>query len=180
MTIIQEWENLLVDTSIAENHNLICGDPRTLKVDEVESIIVSGLLIRAISILDYALELFIDNNNISISHKNPKLFHRLEALKDANLLVDHADIEIWRKRRNDVGHRINEKYKWSELKQCLTSIFRELNSLNILNDYPQLKAEKVVQRVTPSEGSVKIEQAVTVTISDSQKIYSQFGWRIKV
>lgn len=180
MDIKKEWENLLIDNSIAENHNWICGDHKNLKISEVESVIVSGLLIRAISLLDCALEIYIDKNNIEIQNRNPKLFDRLKALNNANILVDYDDIDFWRRRRNDVGHKVNEVYNWNELKGCLISIFRELKNIDILDAYPEMKTEKTIQRVTPTIEGIKIEQNIIVKICDAEKVYYQFGWKLSV
>jgi len=180
MNIKQEWENLLIDKAIAENYHWICGSHQILKISKVDSIIVSGLLIRAISILDYSLELYINNNNIELPNRNPKLFDRLKVLNDKNVLVNYNDIDAWRIRRNDVGHRVNEEYKWDELTQCLFSIFRELNQLNILNEFPELAAKKTIQRVPPSKDGIKIEQDIIVSVHDSSKTYYQFGWKDRV
>lgn len=180
MDIKQEWENLLIDSAIAENHHWISGDHHSLKIPEVESIVVSGLLIRAISLLDYSIEVYIDDNNIELLNRNPKLFHRLNALNNDNLLVNYEDIDSWRERRNDVGHRVNEKYEWNELKQCLLSIFRELSHLGILDKYPELSVKKTSQRVTPSKEGIQIEIDITVVVKDANKTYYQFGWKVRV
>jgi hypothetical protein len=174
-----DWQNLLIDAAIAKNQNWIQNEHRGLRIQEVDSILASGLLIRAVSILDEAIENYINENGISVQSRNPKLYDRLKALKLEGLLVDYEDIDSWRRRRNDVGHEIAETYTWEEVDKCFSSIFRELNSLSILESYPQLNVKMTKKRVDPSEPNVLIEQQVNVVVHEGDQVFYEFGWRIQ-
>ena len=179
MTLNEQWLNFLIDVTIAKSQHLILNSNLINSLPEVNSVIVSGLLIRGISILDESLIEYISANNIQVPN-NQRLFHRLQTLNNQGSLVDYSDIDAWRKRRNDVGHKIGEIYTWDELEKCLQSIFREVSNLGIITDFPNLLFKKTVERIQPNDPQVKIEQKVIVQIHDETKIYYEFGWNIKV
>ena len=183
MTLQDQWLNLLIDRAIAENQHWIQSDHRALAVDEANSILAAGLIIRAVSILDEGLAEYISTNSLSTPSKTRTLNDRLQALNKAGLLLAYKDIDSWRKRRNNVGHKIAETYSWDELERCLGAIHRELFNLKILTDYPALTAKKTVQCVPPTKTGISIEQEITVTIhgkGSDDNVYHQFGWRIRV
>lgn len=181
VTIQVQWNNLLIDVVIAKNQQWIQNGRQGVAIDKIDSILVSGLLIRAVSILDESLIVYINTNKVLIPGKKPKLYHRLLALDKAGLLQDYSDIDRWRNRRNDVGHKISDIYTWGELDECLHSIYRELSHLCIITHFPVLAVKKTTQRVRPTKSGVSIEQEVTIIIHDENdvdNIYYQFGWRV--
>ena len=115
MNPARQWNNLLIDSALARNYYWLVGYYVSLQLPEFESITVSGLLIRSMSLLDEAVQDYIAEHGILMATLNPKLFHRLRALRDAGLLVDYDDIDFWRVRRNVVGHKVADMYRWEEL-----------------------------------------------------------------
>ena len=174
-----DWKILLIDSAIAKNQHWIQNGQRGLRIKEVDSILVSGLLIRAVSIIDEAIEDYINANGIAVQSKNPKLFHRLKALENKGMLVNYKDIDSWRSRRNDVGHEVAETYTWEEFDKCLSSIFRELSHLAILQSFPKLEVKMTKQRVDPTEPNVHLEQRVNVVVYEGEQVFHEFGWRIQ-
>lgn len=177
MTTHQDWRKLLMDTSLANSYYWLLGDHMLPRIPEVESIIVSGLLIRSVSLLDDALEEYITAREIVVPQKNPKLFDRLRALKTAQLLVNYSDIDAWRKRRNDVGHEVTETYTWGELDSCHSAIYRELHHLNILQEFPTFKVTKTIQRVSPSSPDISLEQEIWIKVSENDVVAYEIGSR---
>ena len=89
MSFHDDWINLLVDFCIAKNQQLIQSDlGKPLSLNVIDSILAGGVLIRAMSLLDEALEDYIDKNRIEIKSKFPKLFNRLQILNELGKLVD--------------------------------------------------------------------------------------------
>ncbi len=177
-----EWTNLLIDVAIAKNYMAIISDSPLNNIKEVDSVIVSGLLIRAVSILDLSVDKYITNRNLKFDPKvkNPRLFDRLVLLDSKGLLLDYKDIDKWRDRRNAVGHEINEHYSWTELDLCTKSIFRELKNLVMLQKHPTLTIKKTRQRVAPTIQGITIEQDIIVAVHEGQTIYYEFGWKVRV
>lgn len=176
MDINNYWINLLIDIELSRNHHFVNNFKGGITIPEIESIIVSGLLIRAISLLDEAIDSYININNIEVKTKNPKLFHRLKALHSSGLLKDYDEIDSWRSRRNDVGHKVEDIYTWEELDQCCMSIFRELKNLSILNNYPQLEFHGKKENVKPSDPSVILEKEVKIMIDSEEGTLYEIGW----
>ncbi len=175
-----DWINLLVEVCIARNQSWLQNDHNGIKLKEVESILAGGLILRAISILDDSLESYIANNNISIKSSNPKLYHRLEALNNAKILIDFKSIDYWRSRRNEIGHELNNYYKWNDVDTCLNAIYTELNNIKLLKHFPILEATKTIERVEPTKLGVIIEQDVIVKIHEVDSIYHTFSWKIRI
>lgn len=176
-----QWINLLIDTCILRNQRMLQSDIGIgTNLNLVDSILAGGTIIRAISLLDEGLDLFIEQEGISISHRYPKLFHRLQELNRLGKITNYEDIEFWRNRRNDVGHKVNENYTWEETEKCLDAVYRELNGIGLLSKFPHLKARKTVQRVEPTEPGIAIEQKITATIYERDDIYREYEWRKRV
>ena len=178
----KEWVNLLIDKTIARNYDILFSDQKRTSIERANSIFVSGLLIRAISILDGSIDEFISSTDIEYdtSIRFPKLTHRLKLLESKGLLLDYSEIDKWRRRRNEVGHEVGQIYTWEELEDCLKSIYNELNNLGILSENPTLEFEKTIQRVAPTKKGVTIEQDITINIKDQAKSYYVLKWKLQV
>lgn len=179
MAIDLDWRNLLIDTALAKSYYWLLGEHRSPRVPVVESITVSGLLIRSVSILDDAVEGYIDAQNIVVPDRNPKLFHRLRALNAEQLLVNFSDIDAWRQRRNDVGHQVTDTYSWDELQSCYEAIYRELHHLNLIHEFPKFEVTKTVERVSPSSPDVKLEQQIRIKVSENGVVAHEIGWQLQ-
>ena len=175
------WTNLLVDVCIAKNHRMLQGDIGSVTpIKKVDSILAGAMILRAISLLGEALENFVEVHKISVKARNPNLYHRLKALDDYGHLLDYDDIDSWRDRRNDVGHEVDEKYEWTEVDACLASVYRELEHLGILSEFPDLHARKTKERATESESGALFEQQITVEIYSASKVFHTIGWTVRV
>lgn len=149
-------------------------------IKKVDSILAGAMILRAVSLLDEALENFIEGHDISVKAKNPKLYHRLEALNDDSRLLNYDDVDSWRDRRNDVGHQINEVYEWAEVDACLASIYRELKHLEVLSEFPELHARKTTERMAASTSGGLLERQISVEIYSDTKTYCTFGWTVSI
>ena len=179
MATDRDWRNLLIDTALAKNYYWLLGEHRSPRLPAVESIVVSGLLIRSVSLLDDAVEQYIAAQNILVPDRSPKLFHRLRALHTAQLLLDFADIDAWRERRNDVGHEVTDTYSWEELHSCHSAICRELQHLNIVHEFPVLEVNKTVEVVSPSSPEVALEQQIRVVVSENGVVAHEISWHLQ-
>ena len=174
-----DWRNLLIETAIAKNYYWLASNHRAPRIPVVESITISGLLIRSVSILDDAVEEYITSENIVVPNRNPKLFHRLQALNTAQLLVNYSDIDAWRQRRNDVGHKVTDTYSWEELQLCYEAIYRELHHLNLMHEFPNFEVTKTIDRVSPSSPNVNLEQLISVKVTENGVVAHEFSWRLQ-
>ncbi len=179
MAIDLDWRNLLIDTAIAKSYYWLLGQHMSPRIPAVESITVSGLLIRSVSLLDDALDSYIVAQNIVVPERNPKLFHRLRALNSAQLLVNFSDIDAWRQRRNDVGHNVTDTYSWEELQLCFEAIYRELDHLNVIHEFPKFEVTKTIERVSPTSPNVMLEQLISVKVLENGVVAHEFGWRLQ-
>ncbi len=180
MNIPKEWNNLLIDVVIARNYYWIGHNNHGMRIAELDSAIVSGLLIRSVSFLDKVLVEYIKNQNITIENPNPKLFHRLQELNNQSLLKDYDDIDKWRDRRNDVGHEISETFTWDELDLCLEAIFRELSNLNMLDRFPKFDVKQTTSAMEADEGTGKFKRQMIVSVHENDNPVYEFGWDIKI
>lgn len=180
MALTTDWKNLLIDAAIAKQYHWITGDGPSLCIPPVESVLVSGLLIRSVSLLDDAIEEYITSEGIQLPERNPKLHHRLLALEREGRLLVYDDIDTWRRRRNDVGHEVSETYTWEELLTCLSAIYRELHHIGLLKSFPSFEITKTVQRVPPSSPGVTIEQEVRVEVKEGSNVVHTIRWSIRV
>jgi hypothetical protein len=174
-----EWTNLLIDSALARSYRRLVGEHIALRLPEVESITVSGLLIRSMSLLDEAVEGYIAERGILVAERSPKLFHRLRALREAGLLVNYDDIDSWRVRRNDVGHKVADTYRWEELDACHVAIYRELSHLSILSAFPRFEVTKTTERVPPSSPNVSLEQNIRVSVAADGVVAHELHWRLQ-
>ena len=173
----QYWINLLIDRCIAKNHRLLSGGMgQALQLDVTDSIMAGGLLLRAMSLLDDALNDFISTNNLLPSKENKSLANRLKGLNSQGRLANFSDIDSSRDRRNSVGHDVEENYSWDELDQCFDAVYCELSHLNILSGFPEMKARLETKRVEPTKDGVVIEQNITLTVYEDTTVYHQRGW----
>ncbi|MES9964217.1 MAG: hypothetical protein ABW116_11800 [Candidatus Sedimenticola sp. 20ELBAFRAG] len=174
-----DWISILVDAALSKARTIVEGDiGQGRRFPPIDSIIAGGIIIRGISLLDDALEEYIENNNINIPVRRPKLYDRLLKLNKLGKLDNYSDIDSWRNRRNDVGHEVNTTFTWDEADQCVASIFRELNNIGILDNYPQLNVKKVNQRIPPDQTEHNIEIKVTVTVHEGDTVYREYESRI--
>lgn len=180
MTLETDWKALLIDAAIAKQYHWITGDRESLRIPAVESVLVSGLLIRSVSLLDSAVEEYIAYEGIQLPERNQKLHHRLLALEREGLLLDYSSIDAWRLRRNEVGHEVSETYTWDELEVCLSAIYRELHHIGLLQSFPSFEVNKTIQRVPPSSPGISIEQEVRVEIKEGSNVVHTIGWNIRV
>ena len=99
-------------------------------------------------------------------------------------LPNYRELDGWRIRRNDIGHKTSGLYAWIELDGCLNEVFKALNHLEILSENPQYDVYKTTQRVPPSELDIEIEQSVTIEVTDrscaEKRVVKSFEWRIQV
>jgi hypothetical protein len=144
----------------------------------LDSILAGGIIIRAMSLLDEAVNEYLENESIELETRNPKLFHRRQKLEQLGLLQDYPDIDKWRDRRNDVGHEIESEFTWDEVEDCLNAVHRELSNLRILDKYPKLKVRKTKQRLPAEEAQYEIEILVTAQVCEGDHIYREYQSRI--
>ena len=178
MSTREDWISLLVDTELAKSYYWLLGEHTTLRIPSVESVLVSGLLIRSMSLLDEVIDNYIQTHKIP-AKLNRTLFDRLCALHEAQLLVNYDDINAWRLRRNVVGHEITEVFSWEELKACHVAIFRELSHLKILYEFPQFEVKKTIKRVSPSSPDILVEQNVCINVSANGLTAREICWRLQ-
>jgi len=131
------------------------------------------------SLLDEAVEGYIVERRILVSEQNPKLFNRLCALRDAGLLVNYGDIDSWRVRRNDVGHKVADTYRWEELDACHAAIYRELSRLTILSEFPRFEVTKTIERAPPSSPNAFLEQNIRVSVAADGVVAHELHWRLR-
>lgn len=109
---------------------------------EAVPLVATCYIINATSILEEALELFIDAN-FTPPHKwtdaNGKLKDvkdlngRIELLRQANKLLDASKLHGIRRKRNIYAHEKDQYGDWAELDQVMNDLEAELKNLSILS-----------------------------------------------
>lgn len=135
------WKRLLQDVELAVNYQLpyaMFGFGRTFRNPIIEDILPSSLFIQLVSLVDDAMDQYIDSHGIQWPPKSKQdLNGRIKLLTDAKALHDANQLHALRNRRNELAHEANpSKVDWKELRRAISTVEAELLVLKLINGSP--------------------------------------------
>jgi hypothetical protein len=139
----KSWRTYLLEWEGAKHYHfpylLYMG--RTNRNPLLDQLLPSLLFLRAASILDEGLKLYIQVKGIAMPRSQYKdsLEGRISVLSDAGVLNNSDDLHSIRKRRNVVAHDAHSNTNWDQLSQDLAVIETSLQKLGLVGDRPHLE-----------------------------------------
>lgn len=177
------WRRFRLEAEAAKNYPL----PYSLYIGQthrdalLEQILPTLLHVKAVAILDDALELWLDVNNHKLAppYRND-LNGRLEYLNDNKLIGEASRLHEVRKRRNSFAHEPGASCDWTILERDIVLIEACLLSLNLVRQTPKL--EYVCDR-SAMEGSaepgVDFTRRFSYGVKEDGKPGLEFAWTQK-
>ena len=141
--IVNAWHRFHQEALLAQNYRMAPRAPGVITTDTtpnpvVERLLPSLLFVRVTSILDEALELYIDQNHVEWPTQKRKDFkNRIEVLADNSWLVSGSLCHSVRTKRNDLAHDPQCSATWDELYTCVDCVEDELKNLTLIGDRPR-------------------------------------------
>lgn len=106
----------------------------------LDQMLPSLMHVKLVSLLDEALQLFIENSKITMPRKYRKdLNGRLCYLNDEGRLTCATELHIIRQRRNDIAHASDIECNWSTLEEDIDKVEQELRHLQLTGMRPAYK-----------------------------------------
>jgi hypothetical protein len=139
----KSWRTYLLEWEGAKHYHfpylLYMG--RTNRNLLLDQLLLSLLFLRAASILDEGLKLYIEIEGIPMprSKYRDSLQGRISVLSDAGVLNNSDALHSIRKRRNDIAHDAHSNANWDQLKQDLVVIETSLQKLGLVGIRPHLE-----------------------------------------
>jgi hypothetical protein len=175
------WRLFLIDLMFARNYTMGYLDHPgpVAKNPVVERLLPSLLHVKAVSILDHALQAWIDDKGIVIPKKpyGTDLKGRIDYLADNGDLADRAHLHSIRGTRNELAHEPGGVVDWAELDRDVGAIHSALSELKIVNAMP--KWEIFSERSAAGEG--EIPKAICtfhyrISIKQGEKLVAEIKW----
>lgn len=140
--ILKSWERFHQEALLAANYHMA---PRRTEIQSnqipnpvLDRLLPSVLFLRMVSILDEALDFYIDEQNIQWPAKKKRdLYNKIDVLGDSVALKDRGQCHHIREKRNALAHNPGEFVQWSELYNHLNAIELELKNLRLVGDRPR-------------------------------------------
>ncbi len=135
-------------------------------------------LVRVMSILDEELVEYVDQNDIS-TDKNPKLFHRLNAVHDVCTLPNISELHSIREIRNNISHELNpQELSWSIVNNAADEVEKALIYLGILTfttNFTVGDTENSAVSESKVEGE-KYRRTLTLKINQNNILFCEYSW----
>ncbi len=105
------------------------GGPLAVYYPGMDKFIPTMSLIYLVSLLDDALDEFIQQNHFGSASQ---LFHRIELLHGRALLADSVRLHAIRQLRNDCAHDPSKFIRWADFDKCYEGVRSELRHLGLV------------------------------------------------
>jgi hypothetical protein len=174
------WRSFLIDVTFAKNHKLAYVDmPGPVPANPVvERLLPSLLHVKAVAILDHALQLWIDDKGLVVPRPyRSDLNGRINFLADYNHIADRAPLHAIRGTRNLLAHDPSGEVDWAELDRDVIIVHAALFELMIVKPMPTWEVS--AERSGAGEGEI-LNAACTfhyaVRIKDGDKKIAEITW----
>lgn len=147
-------------------------------LEMVDQFFLQNVVVRLASILDEKLEEVIDARGLPIG-KRPRLAHRIDAVRDAGLVTNAADLHALRELRNEIGHEaIPTVVEWPYVISAADAVEHAFLELGLATASPRLKVEEITfTKIKPSEREHEIgRRDVVLSISADGSPFCSFRW----
>lgn len=155
--VYKSWLRHLVDIKLAKSRHMIAAaEHAAVGWDYVGVTLLPSLLyVRTVSILDEALETYIDDKALTLPKKfRHTLGGRINVLADLGLIANPQDLRDIKDRRNAIAHDSNKSGSYGDLSQVVDTVERTLQSLNFVGARPRTEVYlRRVRREPPIPGA---------------------------
>lgn len=144
----------------------------------VTQLFLQSAVLRLISVLDDKLEEVVEARALPI-RVNPKLAHRIDAVRDAGLITNAADLHSVRNLRNEIGHEVNPKgLGWSDIFSVADCVEQTFIELGVATASPKFKVENVTStQLMPSGRPHELgRRDVVLSISVDGSPFCSYRW----
>jgi len=189
----ESWLRHLMDIEFARMRHMVTVAEGVIPgPDYVGVILLSSLLyVRTVSLLDEALEEYVDDPGLSMPRKyHRSLGGRIEFLASLGLLHTPQDLRDVKDRRNEIAHDSNKAASYDDLAQAVDIVEATLQHLNFVGPRPHAAAHaECAARATPNPGAlithdytygVKLTDITSLTINGQSvsEITADHHWSV--
>jgi hypothetical protein len=154
----ESWLRHLTDIEFARTRHMITAAEGVIPGPDYVGVILlpSLLYVRTVSILDEALEEYVDDRELSMPRKYRRsLGGRIEFLDSLGLLHTPQDLRDVKDRRNEIAHDSNKAASYEDLAQAVDIVEATLQHLNFVGPRPHVAAHaECTSRATPNPGAL--------------------------
>jgi hypothetical protein len=174
------WRRFRIETEAAKHYHLsysmYAGQTHRDKL--LEMMLPTLLYIKAVTLLDDSLDLWLSQNNhiLSKPYKND-LYGRIEYIADKNFLNDRIQLHQIRDRRNTLAHELMNYCTWEELDKGISIIENCLISFNLVQ--PTQKLEYFSERSameSSTDPKVDFSRTFKYGIKEDGEIALEISW----
>jgi len=147
-------------------------------LEMVDQLLLQSVVVRLASMLDEKLEEAIDERGLPIA-KNPKLWHRIEAVRDAGLLTNAADLHSLRDLRNTIGHEANPPaIEWPHVISAADAVEHAFLELGLATASPRFEVKPItLTKLRPSGREHEMgRRDVILPISADGSPFCSYRW----
>ncbi len=180
----RSWRVYLLEYEYAKHYNYInlLGGGSMLRNPILDNLVPSLLLIRAVSILDLALQLVLNTQGIKLPQGDYKdnLKGRIEILGDNGKLFASSDLQALRCRRNELAHEV-AFCTGDELSSSVYLVEKTLQELHLVGPRPMLEyfGERSAMKESP-DPDVLFMREYKCGIKENGKVALEHSWTEKV
>ncbi len=158
VTNYESWLRHLTDIEFARTRHMITAAEGVIPGPDYVGVVLlpSLLYVRTVSILDEALEEYIDDQQLSMPRKyHRSLGGRIDFLADAGLLQAAQGLRDVKDKRNEIAHDSNKAASYDDVAQAVDTVEAVLQHLNFVGPRPQITAHaERTPRATPNPGAL--------------------------
>ncbi|MDY0341769.1 MAG: hypothetical protein RBS17_11250 [Coriobacteriia bacterium] len=181
MEIRQLWRVFLVERALARDYQTpyqLSSMIPAARNPILESLLPSLLHVKLASILDAALEEYLDTNE----HTLPKGYRndlngRICYCSDSGLIDNGDDLHEVRGLRNDIGHEPDAGASWDDLDRDVCRVHHTLHHLGFVGPLQNFRVHgERSAMVKADEPGVLGRQTYTIRVMDGDKRAAEWSW----
>lgn len=180
---VNAWRHFRLEAKAAQNYPL----PYSMYIGQthrdtlLEKILPTLLYVKAVAILDDALELWLKvNNRKLVAPYRDDLNGRLEYLNDKGLISNASQLHEVRKLRNTIAHEPGTSCDWAKLEGDISLIETCLVSLELARQTPKLEyvCERSAMEASVEPG-VNFSRTFSYGVKENGKLAFEVSWTQK-
>lgn len=180
--LLQGWRVFLLEYELAKHYYYPYRlyDGTTHRNPLLDRLLPSLLMVRAVSILDYSLQVELQTHGITLPQGRYKddLYGRISILCDNKTLSAKDDLQKLRRRRNELSHEIAASVTWEELSSAVDHVEASLQELKIVGPRPTMEYFGQRSAMTGSpDPNVLWTREFKCGIKENSQVALEFSWR---
>jgi hypothetical protein len=173
------WRLFLLEWEAAKHYHfpyaLMIG--HTYRNPLVEHLLPALLLVKGTSLLDEALEEFVENQPRDMPRKYRRnLEGRISFLADCGVLPNAKELHEVRKTRNDLAHDSNARITWESLESAINIIENTILALGFIRPRPKLEYYGERSAMTEAPDGRGWTRTFTIGIRENGKPAYEASW----